>query len=358
MLAKKFFYLYLSQWLGFFALILAGFILEKAVKYYISRMLIRLGKYKKTQKLSDELSKRFVPSLRVVIIALIWNIGIPLLEIDSSSLPWFSRVGKFLFTCGIVMSLYQAVDLLSLYFQRKAELSENKFDDILVPLIRKSAKTFVVAIGIIAIGDSLTINVKGILAGMGIIGLGLSLAAKDTLSNLFGSLTVLLDRPFHIGDWVMIDKNIEGIVEEVGLRSCRIRTFYDSLVTMPNGSLVNTPIDNFGQRKFRRLSTTISLQYDTPADKIDAFCAQVRQLILNHPHTRKDYFHVYLNEMATSSLDVMLYVFFKVPDWSQELKARHTLLRDIIKVGNDMGVELAFPTRTVHLKHDSHPTSP
>ena len=96
------------------------------------------------------------------------------------------------------MILYQSVDLISLYFQRKADLSANKFDDILVPLIRKSAKTFVIAIGIIALGDSLAFDIKGILAGMGIIGLGISLAAKDTLSNLFGSLTVLLDRPFHL----------------------------------------------------------------------------------------------------------------------------------------------------------------
>ncbi len=353
--SEKAFLLMHGQWIGLFVLTLFGFLLERMIRAYLANVAIKLlGR--KGINIPEELKKRFTLPIRIVTFALLWNIGLPLLGMESSTFPWLLRIGKVIFTFGIIMTLYQSVDLVSLYFQRKADLSLNKFDDILVPLIRKSAKTFVIAIGIIAVGDSLTFDIKGILAGMGIIGLGISLAAKDTLSNLFGSLTVLLDRPFHIGDWVVIDGNIEGVIEEVGLRSCRVRTFYDSLITLPNGRLTNAPIDNYGKRQYRRLTTTICLQYDTPHEKVEAFCEAIRQLILKHPHTRKDYFHVYLSQMASSGLEILLYVFFIVPDWSQELQEKHRLLMDILRLGNNMGIELAFPTQTLHMINQSPTT--
>jgi MscS family membrane protein len=184
---------------------------------------------------------------------------------------------------------------------------------------------------------------------MGIAGLGVSLAAKDTISNLFGSLTVLLDRPFRIGDWVNIDNGIEGTVEEVGLRSCRIRTFYNSLITIPNGMLTNAHIDNYGMRQFRRYSTNLGVQYDTPVEKIEAFCEGIREIIRKHPHTRKDYYHVYLNGLGASSLNILLYVFFITPDWADELKERHRLIMDILRLGKEMGIQFAFPTQTLHM---------
>ena len=109
---------------------------------------------------------------------------------------------------------------------------------------------------------------KSIIAGLGIGGIAFALAAKDTLSNIFGSLTVLVDRPFHIGDWVVIGGETEGNVEDVGLRSTRIRTFYDSIVTVPNGQLTNVVIDNFGQRKYRRYRTNVSVEYSTPLKRL------------------------------------------------------------------------------------------
>ncbi len=337
-----------TQWLIFLGLVVAGLVVEKIARLYLIKVVTGLlvkGGASAPPKLKEQL---LIPT-RIFTVALLWNVGVPLLRPEWAVAEWSTRTGRVLIVLGILVAVYQAVDFFFLYFQRKAERSENKFDDILVPLIRKSVKTFVIAIGIITIGDSLTLDIKGILAGMGIIGLGLSLAAKDTLSNLFGSLTVLLDRPFRIGDWVVIDGNIEGIVEEVGLRSCRVRTFYNSLITLPNGCLTNAPIDNFGRRSYRRLSTVLSVQYDTPPQKIEAFCEGVRQIIREHPHTRKDYFHVYLSEMAASGLNIMLYVFFQTPSWAQELQERHRLLMDILQLAAEMGVQFAFPTQTLHV---------
>lgn len=352
--AKRSFVLLNGQWLALLALIFIGFLTERVLRLLIVGLLIRLLE-KKGIAISDQLHRKLLLPFGIIIFTLFWNLGVRLLELDDGILSWFLRGGQVIFTLGCVLAMYQLVDYLCLYLEKKALESENKFDDILIPLIRKSSKTFVVAVGVIAIGDSLTLDMKGLLAGMGIAGLGISLAAKDTISNLFGSLTVLLDRPFRIGDWVKIDGNIEGTVEEVGLRSCRIRTFYNSLITIPNGMLTNAHIDNLGMRQYRRFSTVVSVQYDTPVEKIEAFCEAIRNIIKDSPFTRKDYFHVYLNNMGAHSLDILLYVFFETPDWSEELNERHRLLLDILKAGQKMGVEFAFPTQTLHVIQGENP---
>ncbi len=352
--AKRSFVLLNGQWLALAALIFLGFLTERVLRLIIVGFLIRFLE-RKGVTISDTLHKRLLLPFGIIIFTVFWNLGVRLLELDDGILSWLLRGGQVIFTLGCVLASYQLVDYLCLYLEKKALESENKFDDILIPLIRKSSKTFVVAVGVIAIGDSLTLDMKGLLAGMGIAGLGISLAAKDTISNLFGSLTVLLDRPFRIGDWVKIDDSIEGTVEEVGLRSCRIRTFYNSLITIPNGMLTNAHIDNMGMREFRRFSTTITVQYDTPVEKVEAFCQGIRNLIMDSPHTRKDYFHVYLNNLGAHSLDILLYVFFRTPEWADELNERHRLLLDILKLGEKMGVEFAFPTQTLHVIQGENP---
>ncbi len=350
-----------GQWLGLFFLILVAYIIERIIRLYLARLIIHILS-RSGIKISSELNRKFTLPMGILLFTGLWTIGVQLLELDYQVLSWFIRGAKVAFTFGCVLAFYQLVDLLCLYLEKKAQISENKFDDILVPLIRKSLKTFVVAVGVIAIGDALSLDMKGLLAGMGIAGLGVSLAAKDTLSNLFGSLTVLLDRPFRIGDWVNIDNGIEGTVEEVGLRSCRIRTFYNSLITIPNGMLTNAHIDNYGMRTYRRFNTTLGVQYDTPVEKIEAFCQGIRAIIEKHPHTRKDYYHVYLNGLGASSLNILLYVFFITPDWADELKERHRLIMDILRLGKEMGIQFAFPTQTLHMvptedtKYDGFPS--
>jgi MscS family membrane protein len=180
------------------------------------------------------------------------------------------------------------------------------------------------------------------------------LAAKDMIGNLFGSVTVVMDRPFHIGDWVVIG-DVEGTVENVGFRSTRIRTFYNSLVSLPNAQLTTTKIDNMGARQYRRMSTLLSLTYDTPPERIEAFCAGIRQLVELHPYMRKDYYHVYLNQFAAASLDILVYVFWKTPDWGKELQERQRFLLDILRLAKELQVEFAFPTQTLMLRQDQAP---
>ena len=143
--------------------------------------------------------------------------------------------------------------------------------------------------------------------------------------------------------------DVEGSVETVGIRSTRIRTFYNSEIIVPNSMLTTAVGDNMGRRHYRRIKTMLGVQYDTTPDQIDAFCEGVRELIHRHPHTRKDYFHVYLNQFSASSLDILLYCFLECPDWGVELRERHRLFADILRLADGLGVQFAFPTRTLHI---------
>jgi len=200
-------------------------------------------------------------------------------------------------------------------------------------MVAKAAKIFAVAVGIVYGAQALNLPIVPLLGSLGIGSLAFAFAAKDTVENFFGSIAVIADRPFEVGDWVEIG-DVEGTIENLGLRSTRIRTFYTPLVTVPNATLVRAVVDNYGARKYRRWKTTVGIQYDTPPERIVAFTEGIRELVRTHPYTRKDYFQVYLNDFDDSSLNILLYVFFEVPDWSTELRERERLFLDIIRLAD------------------------
>ena len=221
-------------------------------------------------------------------------------------------------------------------------------------MFAKAAKIFAVAIGIVYGAQALNLPIVPLLGSLGIGSLAFAFAAKDTIENFFGSVAVILDRPFEVGDWVVFDGKTEGTVEELGFRSTRIRTFYNSQITVPNATLVRATVDNYGRRKYRRWKTHIGVQYDTPPDKLIAFTEGIRELVRTHPYTRKDYFQVWLHQWSASSMDVLLYIFFEVPDWSTELRERERMFVDIVRLADKLGVQFAFPTQTVHLYKEDH----
>jgi MscS family membrane protein len=153
-------------------------------------------------------------------------------------------------------------------------------------------------------------------------------------------------------------EDVEGTVEEVGLRSTRIRTFYDSQVVVPNSRLITAIVDNMGKRRYRRLKLTLAVTYDTSSEKLEGLCEGIRELVRMNDYTRKDYYHVYFHEMADSHLGILIYVFFSTPDWGSELRERHHFLLNIMRLAESMGVQFAFPSRTVIVKRDGdHPSS-
>jgi len=151
---------------------------------------------------------------------------------------------------------FRMLDALGVFFGEFSSRTESKLDDQLIPLIRKAAKSFLFILAFILTAQNLGYSVSGLIAGLGIGGLALAMAAKDTLANLFGSLMILIDRPFHIGDWVTFPGG-DGVVEEIGLRSTRVRTFAKTVVSIPNQALANATVENHSLMPKRRIKFTL-----------------------------------------------------------------------------------------------------
>lgn len=344
------------QWMAILFFILLGFIVDRLLRIVLQNGRTRLAEARGI-KLDEEPFVLGARRLGLASSGLVWLLGLTFLHLPEqlTVVLTFAVVLYTAFTA--IAAGMSVIDVLAGLFLRRAALTDTKYDDVLVPLIQKSAKVFVVAIGVIFIADNMEIDITSLLAGLGIGGLALALAAKDTLENLFGSITVLVDRPFNIGDWVIVE-GVEGTVETVGLRSTRIRTFYNSLITVPNSNLIKASVDNMGARRYRRVKTMISVTYNTPPEKIDAFCEGIREIIRRHPYTRKDYYHVWFNQFNSSSLDILVYAFHEVPDWATELRERHRLFLDIVRLAHRLGIEFAFPTQTLYLERGTGPAQP
>jgi MscS family membrane protein len=177
--------------------------------------------------------------------------------------------------------------------------------------------------------------------------LAFAFAARETLANLLGSIVIMFEKPFRGGDWIKVGE-AEGTVEYVGFRSTRIRTFEDSLISIPNSVVVNAVVDNLGKRNKRRQRFFIQINYATPLDKLEAFVAGIRRIIDNHLMTDKDVAYIHLNNFGESSLDILLYYFLLVPDFSTEMREREIIMLEILKLAKEVSVEFAFPTQTQH----------
>jgi MscS family membrane protein len=256
---------------------------------------------------------------------------------------------KLVAALSLVWLLLRLVDVVTEVAASRAELSDTKLDDQLVPLLRRSLKVFVVILGIIFVLQNMEVDVGSLLAGLGIGGLAFALAAKDMVANLFGSIMIFTDRPFQIGDYV-IGGGTEGTVEEVRFRSTRIRSRSNSIQTVPNNILANAIIDNMSERSHRRVRMTLGLTYDTNAAQMQAFCEGVRAVLLANPFVRKDNYQVYFNGFGASSLDILVDFHLGVAGWGDELRERHNISMEVLRLAEAIGVGFAFPTQTLHVE--------
>ena len=240
------------------------------------------------------------------------------------------------------------IDGFGEYLQARAAKTESKLDDQIVPIARRSLKVFLVLFGAVLFLQNLGYSVGSLIAGVGIGGAALAFAAKDTLANFFGVLVIFLDRPFQIGDWIEVDGQ-EGTVEEIGLRITRIRTFANSLLTIPNHKFTGGVINNWSQMKKRRIKMTVGVTYDTSPEKMEELVERIRQLIRDDERIHSDFFLVNFDQFGASSMDVFVYCFTKTTERGAFLDAKQAFMLDIMRVVGDMGLELAFPTQTVHV---------
>jgi MscS family membrane protein len=254
-----------------------------------------------------------------------------------------------LFYLAFTWAVWVAGGALAASLSTVEKLQLGSIDSQLIRLVIRLI-TVIAAIAILVAGaDRIGLPAYSVIAGLGVGGLAVALAAQQTLANLLGSLIIMFEKPFAVGDSIKL-KDIEGTVENVGFRSTRIRTSYNSLVTIPSSQLVNSTLDNMTLRTYRQVKTVLGLNYATPAEKIEAFIEGIKHILEAHPDTRKDNIRVVFHDLGPHSLDILLDFFMKVPDTATELIERQRILMDILRLAETTGVQFAFPTQTLHIE--------
>lgn len=217
-----------------------------------------------------------------------------------------------------------------------------------LPLARKFVKVGLVAVGVIAVADELGFKVGAVLAGLGIGGIALALAAQKSFENFFGSIAIGVDQPFRVGDFVRIE-DFTGTVETVGLRSTRIRTLDRTLVAIPNGKLADMRTERFSARDRIRLHANLGLLYGTTAAQMRAVLAGVEEVLRAHPRIWPDNVVVRFSAFQDSALNVEVQAWFQTTDWNEFTAIRQEVFLRFMEVVEKAGTSFAFPTRTVHL---------
>jgi MscS family membrane protein len=218
--------------------------------------------------------------------------------------------------------------------------------DAIAKLLRVSVT---IAATLVAL-QTLGFSVSGVLAFGGIGGLAVGFAAKDLLANFLGGLTIYLDRPFAVGDWIRSpDRDLEGTVEHIGWRLTRIRTFDKRPLYVPNSTFSTIAVENPSRMHHRRIYETIGIRYED-AGKMAAIVSDVEQMLRGYPEIETQAtLMVNFTTFAPSSLDFFIYTFTKTTDWAKYHQVKQDVLLRIIEIVETHNAEIAFPTSTVHL---------
>jgi MscS family membrane protein len=302
-----------------------------------------------TDAFDHEAVSRMARLLSYLLVSYLVYFFLPILQL-TANVSYYLIVGlRISNTVFVISILLSGVDVIRSFLLYKAKSTEHKTDDQWIPIIMRSIKVVIVVAGIIHVLGILEVNITALIAGLSIGGLAVALAAQETVRNLFGSLMILADRQFQVGDLITAD-GVTGTVEDIGFRSTKIRTLDSSLVTIPNGNLTNIVVNNLGARQYRRYNAQLAIAYHTPVELVEVFVKGLRELILSHPGTRKEEYYIHLNNLNESALSILFIIYFNTNDYAIEVKYREEVLLGVLRLAQQLGVRFAHPTTSLYVE--------
>lgn len=344
--------LWLFRLLGSLAIFLIFWCFKAVITKLIVRILDRLINRKR--QIADHNTLSFVLTPLKTLIAAS-GIYLALLNLDVSAgfdafLLKVYRIAFIVVVTWILLRLCECTSDSLFHFNRKLdEQLDMSFDKTIITLMKKIVKVLILIVSAIAILSETGINVTTVITGIGLGGLTFALAAQDTAQNLFGGLVILFDKPFSVDDWISTS-SIEGIVEDINLRSTRIRTFPNSLVVVPNSSLVSSPITNWSKMNKRRASFSIGLTYDTSKEKMEICVARITEMVNQNPEVIPEDTVVRFDTFADSSLNISLVFFTRPTGYADFQRIKEAVNYGIMQIVEEEGLSFAFPTQTLYLQ--------
>jgi len=323
--------------------------------YVVGRILARLARPvlsriagRTANEWDDRLVAALASPLSFVLALQVLRVGSRWLDFDPGVIAPLHGVIGVVTTLAVLWTTFRVIDLAHGVLGQRSWAIDRPSSRSVLAIGSRFTKVAMIAIAGVVVLSQLGVSVASLVAGLGIGGLAVALAAQKTLENLFGTLSIGIDQPMREGDVVKL-YDFVGTVEQIGLRSTRIRTFDRTIITIPNGELANQRIESYAARDRLRLATTIGLVYETTAPQMRVVLDKLEQILRHHPKIWPEGITVRFKELAASSLDIEIAAWFATSDWAEFQGIRQDVLLDFMAAIEAAGSAIAFPTRTVHV---------
>ena len=335
------------NWAIAVGILILSFVVVKMLYWIFSNVIRRLTSKTKTN-LDDVLIDKLEKPLTYLVLILGYWISIHYLVFKEEVELALENVAYFLLVIDVTAILSRIVDaLITEIIMPISEKSDSSFDNQLIPVIQKGVRSIIWILGIIIGLDNIGFDITAMIAGLGIGGLALALAAQDSVKNIFAGIMIFLDKPFRIKDRIQVD-GFDGIVEEVGLRSTRLRTLEGRIVTIPNSRFTDNSVTNVTSQPTLKVKLNLGLTYDTDEVQMQKAIDILEDIVKNQEAITDDYAAGF-NGFGDFSLNI-LFIYYVKPD-SHWLDTQTMVNKEILRRFNKEGLEFAFPTQTI-LKKD------
>ncbi len=299
--------------------------------------------------IDDRLLEATVSPLRLAVVGFSLYFVTELFAFDIEVEDFARTLARAVVVSSVFFALVRWFDVVSLQPESFRRLTGWTISERLLPFLSTVFKVLIIAIGAIFVLQELRFDVAALIASLGVIGLGVSLASQDTVSNMFGFAAIVTDNPFKVGDFIMTPE-VTGIVESVGVRATRIRQLDQALVTVPNNLLTNAAVLNRSRLEKRRLDATLTFTYSTSADQLRAAVTEIRNLLQNTEDVDPESVIVHFTDFNSSSLDVRIICQVLLADWREFTARKENVFLEIMGIVERLGIEFAFPSRSVYIE--------
>lgn len=292
---------------------------------------------------------------RILVLALGVFIAGGILGVDRAGAEFVTNLARTLLIIAVLVFCYKLVGIFEPSQRQLLRAAGLRLDEKLLPFLRTALRLIVVAIGVVIILQEWNYDVNGLIAGLGLGGLAVSLAAKDTVENLFGFTAIVGDSPFLVGDYIK-SPDVEGTVEHVGLRSTRIRQLNQALVTVPNSKLASAAVLNWSRLSKRWYDTTIGIGYTANSDDIRLLVTRIRDMLDTRPLVEKDSILVHFVEFSDHALQILVRCYINLPNWGEYTAEKEQIHLAVMDIIHELGLAIAFPTQSLYIEQMPFPS--
>ncbi len=318
-----------------------------------SYMIIKIFKIK-SKKAKEIKESAFFKPLKIFFIILGIYIAIVFLrvplQINEQVMDIVTKAFKIISVIEIAVGLANSFTDKTILGKKLRKSLNQKMDDTVFEFVLKIVRVIIYIIAIFLVLTILEINLTGLIAGLGLGGVIVTLAAQDTAKNLFGGAMIFIDKPFVVGDWIEMD-NYEGTIEDITFRTTRIRTFENALVNIPNAIIADASVTNWSKMEKRRYKTNLCLELDTPLEKLELVKARIEKMLQERESVFDDSIIVRFDQITDNGINLLIYTYTNSVSYASYLKEIEDINMKIMKILREENIELAYDTKTVYVKN-------